>query len=243
MFLGILGHDLRTPLGAIQTSAEFMVESGELAEPHRTLSERIARSATRTLKMVGDLLDFTRGRLGGGIPVTPTRVNLGRVVRDVIEEVCDAHPDCVVQVDSRGDQVGEWDAPRLAQALTNLIANAVQHGAKGTTVNVAIKGDEDSVAVFIHNRGATIPQHMLSGIFNAMKKRSEPQLALAAGPTASLGLGLYIAERIVNAHGGRIDVESSDESGTTFTVHLPRHADRSRTTNSQALIPPSKRGR
>jgi signal transduction histidine kinase len=225
MFLAILGHDLRTPLGAIQTSATFMTDTGELVEPYHSLSERIARGATRTLKMVGDLLDFTRSRLGGGIPIARNHVKLGRVVRDVVDEVRDAHPDCSINVDSRGDHLGEWDQARLAQAFTNLIANAVQHGAKGTTVNVEIEGDKDSVAVRIHNRGAAIPPDALIAIFHPMKKRSErsEREALSSGPTGSLGLGLYIAERIVNAHGGRIEVESSEAAGTTFTVHLPRN--------------------
>lgn len=238
MFLAILGHDLRTPIGAIQTSARFMVESGDLEEPYRSLSERIARGAARTLKMVGDLLDFTRSRLGGGIPIARNEVKLGRLVRDVIEEVCDAHPDCKIEVDSRGDQRGQWDRSRLSQAFTNLIANAVQHGAKGATVNVQIKGDGDSVDVYVHNRGVTIPGNALIGIFNPMKKRSEKG-ALSSGPTGSLGLGLYIADQIVKAHGGSIDVESTEASGTTFTVHLPRNQRQNGATPSSALDKPS----
>ena len=122
MFLAILGHDLRTPLGAISTAARFMLDLEELEEPHRTLTGRIAGSATRTIQMVGDLLDFTRSRLGGGIPVAREEMNLGRVVRDVVDEILAAHPTCRIQVDTRSEERGEWDPARLSQALSNLIA-------------------------------------------------------------------------------------------------------------------------
>jgi signal transduction histidine kinase len=221
-FLAILGHDLRTPLGAIYSSATFMLETGELEEPHRTLTARIARSAKRSVTMVGDLLDFTRSRLGGGIPVVPTEVSLGRLVRDVVNEISAAYPERQIRVDTLGEPRGRWDAARLGQALSNVIGNAVQHGAEGTTVAVEIRGQEEQVAVAVHNRGAVIPPEQLDGIFNPMKARHSPRTASRTGPTGSLGLGLYIAERIVSAHGGRIEVESSEAGGTTFTVRLPR---------------------
>jgi hypothetical protein len=112
----------------------------------------------------------------------------------------------------------------LSQALSNLIGNAVQHGADGTAVTVEIRGEGEDVAVMVHNRGAVIPPEQLDGIFNPMKARQAPRKASAGGPTGSLGLGLYIAEQIVSAHNGRIAVESSAAGGTTFTVHLPRRA-------------------
>jgi signal transduction histidine kinase len=124
-FLAVLGHDLRTPLGAIYSSAAFMLETGELEEPHRTLTARIAGSAKRSVTMVGDLLDFTRSRLGDGIPIVRAETSLGRVVRNVIDEISAAHPGRQIQGDTRGAQRGHWDAARLSQALTNLIGNAV----------------------------------------------------------------------------------------------------------------------
>jgi len=224
IFLAILGHDLRTPLGAIATAARFMLDVNELEEPHRTLTERIASSATRSIKMVGDLLDFTRGRLGGGIPIERAETNLGRVVRDVVDEVIAANPGCRVDVDTRGDEMGDWDRERISQALSNLIGNAVQHGADGTTVTVVIRSEEDRVAVVIHNLGVAIPPDQLDGIFNPMKMRGVSRKNPGSDPTSSLGLGLYITERIVTAHDGNIDVSSTEASGTTFTVYLPRHA-------------------
>lgn len=223
-FLAILGHDLRTPLSAISTSATFMLETGELEEPHRTLTSRIAGSAKRTVGMVGDLLDFTRGHLGDGIPVTRVEMNLGKVVHDVVDEISAAHPGRPIDVHTRGERRGYWDPARIGQAVANLIGNAVQHGADGTPIAVEVRGDETEAVVAVHNWGTVISAERIDGIFNPMRSKEEsPRRASAGGPTGSLGLGLYIAERIVSAHDGRIEVRSSEEQGTTFTIHLPRH--------------------
>ena len=237
MFLAILGHDLRTPLGAIYTSARFMLEDGARPGDHLTLARRIAASAQRTTQMVGDLLDFTRSRLGGGIPVVRERMDMGRAVRTVVDEVTTAHPEAPVDVQQQGDVEGAWDQARISQALGNLILNAVQHGADGSRVGVEVRGDEGEVSVRVHNRGAAIPPEALDGIFNPMKERKEPRKSSARGPTGSLGLGLYIAERIVSAHGGHIDVESSPDEGTAFTVVLPRAAS-GRGAHSPLAAPP-----
>ncbi|HEU4561020.1 MAG TPA: ATP-binding protein [Longimicrobium sp.] len=221
MFLAILGHDLRTPLGAVMTSAKFMLETQGLKEPSLTLTSRIASSATRMVHMVGDLLDFTRSRLGGGIPVVRAEMNMARAAHDVVDEISAAHPDRMLQVETRDEAWGEWDCARITQVLTNLLANALEHGAPGSAVRVCVQGDGDEVTITIHNRGPAIPPHRINGIFNPMKPR-EGAGSGAAGPSGNLGLGLYIAERIVNAHQGRIEVESSEEHGTTFTVRLPR---------------------
>jgi signal transduction histidine kinase len=201
-----------------------MLELDELQEPYRTLTDRIAHSASRTVEMVGDLLDFTRSRLGG-IPVARADMDMGRVVRNLVDEILSAHPECNIQVDTRGDLRGRWDEDRISQALSNLIGNAIQHGADGAAVNVDVCGEDDHVAIAVHNYGAVIPPQQLDGIFNPMKDRRKSRTAWGKGPTGSLGLGLYIAERIVSAHQGRIEVESSDPSGTTFSVLLPRGRD------------------
>lgn len=220
MFLAMLGHDLRTPIGAVMTSAKFMLETKELTEPHLTLTSRIVSSTARMNQMVGALLDFTRSRLGGGIPIDPASLNMGKVVHDVVNEIQAAHPDRKIEVDARGSLTGLWDCARISQVLTNLVGNAIEHGSDRTIVTIAVQGDEKEVHVSIHNRGAAIPEDQLDGLFNAMKRQG----TAADGPSANLGLGLYIADQIVRAHKGRIDVESSEEAGTTFTVHLPRRA-------------------
>jgi signal transduction histidine kinase len=224
MFVAILGHDLRTPLGAIYTSAKFMLDTGELKEPHLSLAARIAGSATRTMAMVGDLLDFTRSRLGGGIPVVREEMNLSKLLHEAVDEVSAAHPDSDFRVDTREEQSGEWDGPRLSQALINLIGNAGEHAPDGTGVEVTLDGAGDDVVITIQNMGPVIPGDRLDGLFNPMKASKDRNATPSGGPTGNLGLGLYIAERIVHAHGGRIDVRSSEEEGTTFTVYLPRRA-------------------
>jgi signal transduction histidine kinase len=223
MFLAILGHDLRNPLGAVMMSAEFMLETQELSEPHLTLTSRIQRSAIRMNQMVGALLDFTRSRLGGGIPIVRADMSMGKVAHEVVDEVTAAHPDREIKIDARGALQGQWDCPRISQVLTNLIGNSLEHGSDHAIVTVAVHGDDKEVAIAIHNRGDMIPADQLNGIFSPMKRKEAGNPA-AGGPSGNLGLGLYIADRIVHAHKGRIDVQSSDADGTTFTVHLPRRA-------------------
>ena len=218
MFLAILGHDLRTPLSATLMSAKFMLETQALTEPAATLASRIASSSERMNKMVGDLLDFTRSRLGGGIPIVRAETDLEPIVRDVVDEISSAHPEGTFRVEGGGPQVGEWDAARVAQVLANLVGNALEHGAEGGVVTITLGGTEEQATIAVHNQGAPIPADRIRGIFDPMKRRE----ATGKGPTGNLGLGLYIAERIVTAHTGRIDVKSSEAEGTTFTVSLPR---------------------
>jgi signal transduction histidine kinase len=220
MFLAMLGHDLRSPLDAVMMSAEFMLETKELHEPHLSLAKRISSSSARMQKMIGDLLDFTRSRLGGGIPIARADMSMEKVVHDVVAEIAASHPDRTIRIDARGGERGEWDCARISQALTNIIGNAVQHGAPGTVVSVDLTDNDTEVVVTIHNSGPAISATQLNGIFGAMKSREA--IASGAGSYGNLGLGLYIAERIVHAHGGSIDVASTEELGTTFTVHLPR---------------------
>ncbi|HEX6626321.1 MAG TPA: sensor histidine kinase [Gemmatimonadaceae bacterium] len=222
MFLAILGHDLRTPIGAVLTSAKFMLETKDLEEPHLTLTSRIVSATTRMNQMVGALLDFTRSRLGGGIPVTPASMNMGKLVHEVANEVMAANPGRKIQVMARGALTGDWDCERMTQVLTNLLGNALEHGSERGTVAVDVQGTDDEITLSVHNRGITIPEDQLDGIFNAMKLQTAT--AKSKGPSANLGLGLYIADRIVHAHKGTIQVESSEERGTTFSVHLPRRA-------------------
>lgn len=224
MFLAILGHDLRSPLSTIIMSAQFMLETDELKEPHLTLMSRIASSSKRMNNMVGALLDFTRGRLGGGIPIVRAPMSMEKLAHDVVNEIAAAQPLRTIEVESAGAQTGEWDCARISQALTNLIGNALEHGSDQTIVKVEVTGDETETTIAVHNRGAPIPADKLSGLFNPMKNRETTANAASEGTSGNLGLGLYIADRIVNAHEGRIEVDSSEERGTTFTIHLPRQA-------------------
>ena len=220
MFVAILGHDLRSPLGAVMMASQFMLETGELDEPHLTLTTRIVRSAKRMNQMVGDLLDFTRSRLGSGIPVVRARMDMAKVAGDAVDEMAAAHPESILQFKASGDLRGEWDSARISQLLANLLGNAVQHGSAKTTISVTASGESKEVVLRVHNRGPAIPMSDLHGLFSPLKRLKSDQAP--APESNSLGLGLYIAERIVTAHGGTIDVSSSGDAGTAFTVHLPR---------------------
>jgi signal transduction histidine kinase len=226
MFLAMLGHDLRTPLGAIIGSAHIMVNTKDLPDVALKRAFLILNSGQRMNALVGDLLDFTRSRLGGGIPIVRRHIDIAKVCRQAVEEIAALHPQRVVNFDVTGDCQGQWDQARISQAFANVIANAVQHGAANTPINIVVRGGAEAVAVAVHNRGPVIPANELDKIFNPMH-RIEGDKPVA--PRQNLGLGLYIAERIVDAHAGRLDVESSDEKGTTFTIHFPKcraaHAD------------------
>jgi signal transduction histidine kinase len=218
-FLAILSHDLRTPLGAIITSTRFMLDAGELEEPNRTLVARAATSASRMNQMVLDLLEFTRTRLGDGIPVVRTEVDLGRVLHDVIGEIAALYPDSPLQVETDGDLSGEWDGDRLTQVVTNLLGNAVQHGSAGAPIRVSARGEGDDVTLSVHNDGPAIAVAEQSAIFQEGRRGNERP---HASDRRHQGLGLYIVERIVAAHGGTVAVSSSETEGTSFMVRLPR---------------------
>jgi signal transduction histidine kinase len=145
---------------------------------------------------------------------------MDKAVHDVADEMSAAHPDRRIDIESRGTQRGEWDCARMTQAVSNLVGNALEHGAKGSTVSIAVRDEDDGITISVHNYGPMIPADRLDGIFNPMKQSTTVGGAL--GQAGNLGLGLYIADRIVHAHNGRIVVESSESGGTTFTVHLPR---------------------
>lgn len=220
-FLGVLGHDLRDPLSTIQMSAKLLREL-PLENSHREEQLGIIeRTGQRLNQMVGDLLDFTRSRLGKGIPVEPRAVDLQKVVRDAADEIIAANPDRDVRVETHGALHGEWDDRRISQALGNLLGNALQHGAPSTPVSIVARGAEREVEIAVHNEGPPIPVERRRQIF-------EPLMGVTDRGSAGdrdknhLGLGLYIANEIARRHGGRVDVDSSAEQGTTFTIRLPR---------------------
>jgi signal transduction histidine kinase len=187
-------------------------------EPHLTLTRRIAKSARRMNHMVGDLLDLTRTRLGNGIPIARAEMDLAKEAANAVDEIRGAHPKSVLQLDTSGELKGSWDCARISQVLSNLLANAVQHGTAGAMISVTLRGEATEVVLEVHNTGPRIPDADRAGLFDPLKRVANRG---GGGARESLGLGLYIAERIVSAHGGTITLESTD-AGTSFTVHLPR---------------------
>lgn len=220
IFIGILGHDLQSPLSAVIAGSEFMLDTGGLTESNLAIATRIRSSARRMSRMVSDLLDFTRGRMGAGIPINPSDTDLNEVIRRGIDEVAATHPDRPVQFSSTGNLQGSFDAGRIGQLISNLLNNAVQHGDKNSRVDVSALGEQADVVIRVHNSGSAIPAHTLPEIFSPFKRLRPDAPVPNAGD--NMGLGLYIAERIVTAHRGTIDVRSSDEAGTLFTVRIPR---------------------
>ena len=220
LFLGILGHDLKTPLSAIIAAAGVVGEVEELDETGRSMIERIRSVAQRMTRMISELLDFTRVRLGSGIPLARQQTDLGMVVRDTIEEAKIAYPRSDVRVRLTGPLEACADPARIHQALSNLITNAVQHGAANEPVEAVAHGGEQEITISVHNEGSSIPPEQLKQLFRPFEGAATHD-AKSRDPD-HLGLGLFIANSIVTAHGGRIGVQSSPERGTTFTVQIPR---------------------
>ena len=214
--IGIVSHDLRNPLNAI-TIAATLLHRSNLDDKQRATVARVARAGQRAARLIDDFLDFTQARTGR-MPIRPARANLREIVRAVVAEVEAGNPGRATTVELDGDLAGTWDADRLAQAIGNLVGNAFQHGAPGTPVRVRAADEGAEVSVAIQNDGPAIPEAGRARLF-------EPFLRGEGAGTASgrsVGLGLYIARAIVEAHGGRIEVDSADDRGTTFTVRLPR---------------------
>jgi len=221
-FLAILGHDLRSPVGAIITSTRFMLdtatESGDLGEPYLSLVGGVSRSARRMNQLVADLLEFARVSFGDAIPLQRAPMDLGTLVEDAVAEVRASYPNRIFQSTATGDLRGEWDADRLFQALTNLLSNALQHGAPDSPIHVTAGVEDDDVVVCVQNQGRPIPPDELARLFEGMNR----QPSRDEHDRRHLGLGLYIVDKIVTAHGGCIQVRSGAEEGTTFAVQLPR---------------------
>jgi PAS domain S-box-containing protein len=217
--IGILGHDLRNPLGAVRALAGLLQRRGDLPAAARDSVHEIERATERMLEMIGTLLDFTTSRFAGSLPVAPVAADLREVCRGAVEELRAASPGRRIDLEIRGDAQGTWDPARVAQVISNLVANALQHGAPNAPVGVQVRGRPDEVVIAVKNRGPAIPRELLAVMFEPFCRGSALRDASHA---RGLGLGLYIADQIVRAHGGVIDVESGEAHGTTFTVRLPR---------------------
>lgn len=221
LFLATLSHDLRAPLNAIMLSAEVLARSGQLDAENAGIAAQVPVFVNTMTTMIHDLLDFTRTRLGNGIPVSPAPVDLDALCRQVLDEFRVAHPGRELRCSSEGDISGEWDAARLRQVLANLIANALEHGDENGEIEVAARGDGPYVQLTVRNEGAAIPESVIPTLFDPFVRAAASKPG-SDGRRAGVGLGLFISREIVAAHEGSIAVVSSETTGTVFNIRLPR---------------------
>lgn len=221
-FIGMLGHDLRLPLQSTMISASLLLEEPG-GPPARIagVAARIVRSVARMSELISDILDFARGRLGGGIPIVRKPTDLRPVVVRIIDEIAALHPDRDIRclaAEAPGDLIGEWDEARVEQVVANLADNAIKHGRDPVIVEPVDLGD--TVRLEVRNHG-TIPDDLLAHLFDAFTPACE------SARHGRLGLGLYIVREIARAHGGWVSATSTDDL-TTVSVVLPKHELRAR---------------
>ena len=224
LFAGVLAHDLRSPLSAIITGAQLLLmrQEGQRDSSGSKPISRILGSGQRMIRMIEQLLDVTRARVGGGIQVEPVDTNLGDLCAQAVGELELAFPSWTLSREAVGDLGGRWDPDRLLQVISNLVSNAGQHGRPEGVVGVSLDGrDPDTVTLEVHN-GGSIPDSIMPALFDPFRGTRSPRES-----SRGLGLGLFIVKEITQAHGGTVRVASTPADGTTFTVRLPRRASKS----------------
>lgn len=212
IYVGVLGHDLRTPLSGILMTARILLMQGRLEDAERGSVSRMARSAERMAAVIRDILDYARGQSEGRLPILRRDADMGEICASVIDELALLHADRRIDLTTSGELVGSWDPERIEQVVSNLLANALEHG-RGNIV-VSVNGEPDAVLLRVHNRGEAIPPDELPRLFEPFRRGSPERIGL--------GLGLYIVRQILEAHGGTVDVISNPKTGTTFTTRWPR---------------------
>ncbi|WP_437756215.1 ATP-binding protein [Sorangium sp. So ce1389] len=220
LFIAILGHDLRTPLSAVRFATATLLKHEDVTAAVARLVQRIAASNDRAVRMVEDMLDLTRVRCHGGLPVEPKQVDLRSICRQVTVELELSHPEHTIRLKAHGDGHGMWDPGRMEQLMSNLIGNAVHYSPPEEPVLVELRGQDQAVVLEVSNRGSPIPPELLPVIFDPFRRGDQQHEDMRR--SKGLGLGLFIAKAIVDAHGGSIEVTSKPEQGTTFRVMLPR---------------------
>lgn len=220
LFLGVLSHELRTPLSTVMASGQSLLLAANEGKVLPKAAERSLRGARRIQSLLDDLLDYVRSGLGEGMRVTPTPVDMGQACARIVAELRANHPGRAIDIETVGDLECVCDEQRMAQAISNLLGNALRHGPPGEPVLARVDGSQrDEVAVSVRNGGAPIPKATLDSLFEPLVRGVE---ANHAG--YNLGLGLYIVREIAIAHGGSASVESDTRVGTVFTIKIPRDA-------------------
>lgn len=222
VFLAMLGHDVRNPLGAISMGAQLIMYDTTLPPRHIKVAEQVLLSTQRVTEIVSDLLDYSISHLGGGIPVTFAEYDLSKECIAVVQEMKMFHPERQFNTNIQDGVIATWDRARMSQALSNLIGNAVQHGSIKSPIWVSLSTEAKDVVLVVQNEGEIISSSRLSTMFDpgksfAIKSADER----SASQTTNLGLGLYITQAIVLAHGGKIWATSTQSEGTTVTIRIP----------------------
>lgn len=230
MFLAILSHDLRNPLNAIRMAAHI-VSLGSKDPGTDDAMSMIKRNTDAMMRLISDLIDFSSSGLGRSMPLTRGHVDLEELCREVIESFRTAHPERTLRFHAAGDIDGVWDAGRIRQVVSNLVGNAIQHGSPDAPIDLSVTLERSSsegsdsqrstVVLRVHNEGSPIPPDVLPTIFDPLKRYATRDSA-AQRHQGSIGLGLYIVREIVTAKEGTVEVVSTAEEGTTFTVRIPR---------------------
>ncbi len=215
-FIGILGHDLRSPLTAILASAGLILRHKDSGDPVLAAAARITGSAERMGRMISDLLDFTQARLGGGLALKRRWCDLGEVAGAVVDEVGAADPSRKISLHLEGETRGSFDPDRAARLLSNLLQNALAYGPPGQEIAVELRGSEGEVEIAVSNGGPEIPPAERAVLFDPFRRGRGAQKE-----SKGLGLGLFIVQQIAQAHGGRASVEW-ENGRTTFRATLQR---------------------
>lgn len=217
-FMGTLGHDLRNPLAAISGVQSILKLSKNLSEKEKSLIGHSESSVKRMKELIENLLELTRLRLGNGMPIHKSPLDLSKQAEKIVQELKLSNPEDEIIIESPGPVEGEWDAMRLDQLMTNLITNAVRYKEPETPVTVSISKKGNEAFLNVHNIGEPIPKSIKDMISTGLVTKTD------GDPTKkdSYGLGLYIVKAIVDGHKGQLKVTSTEKSGTTFKVTLPR---------------------
>ena len=223
--IGIVSHDLRNPIAATSLAAQAISRQKDASERIRAHAQRIYQSRERATRMIHDLLDSTQSRLDGGPHIEKHALDLAPAIRLILDELRLSQPQQRIVLECPEHLMLEGDADRLAQALSNVVGNSLKYGSPANPVAVSAHQSDGSLALAVHNRGNPIPLDIIPTLFLPLRRDSSSK----PNGDHSIGLGLYIASEIVRAHDGSIDVQSSAEDGTTFTLYLPvRHAESSK---------------
>jgi signal transduction histidine kinase len=218
LLVGIVSHDLRNPLNTILLAQQLLSRSPNISAEERRNLDRIVNAGARATRLVRDLMDVTRLRMSGTLPMSCVNADLNEAARRVVDELSGDHPQRSILLELASGEARAWaDPTRIEQAIGNLVANALQHGKQDSPILVKLSRDQDCVTVAVRNEGEPIPSEIVPRLFEPLVRVSR-----SGSAHSGIGLGLFICSHIVKAHAGSIEVSSTAESGTEFLFRIPR---------------------